>query len=356
VAYELFVSNFERVPVAITALTITGMKDGQATFTTTIEDRGAAKDLTNMFSIAGPPTLPQEPVLQPGQGGILYVLLDFAFDSGPRRLTHTIEVQVPGDPRTVQTIQAAQDVLVGRTEPMLVSAPLRGTHWWTANGPSNFSRHRRIFVVIDGQPRLVEKYAVDWAILGDNGDTFSGDAKENASYFAYRRDILAVADGDIVSIKNDLPENVPGEPPVVPITVETLGGNYVVQDLGKGRFAFYAHLIPGSIAVKPGDRVRRGEVLGHLGNSGNSTEPHLHFHLMDGPDPLRSNSVPFHLDEFTRHEYAIVCEQPGQCQIVCVTPEQCIPIDGPRALVITSSHVVHQQTFMDFDLGDFTPQ
>jgi Peptidase family M23 len=199
----------------------------------------------------------------------------------------------------------------------------------------------------------VEKYAVDGVRLGENGDTFSGDTKENAGYSAYGSEIVAVADGDIVSIKNDLPENVPGEPPVVSITVDTVGGNYVIQDLGKGRFAFYAHIIPASILVKPGDHVRRGDVLGHLSNSGNSTESHLHFHVMDGPDPLRSNSVPFIIDEFTRHDYEIVCEPPGQCQVLCLKLDQCIPVDGPRKLVIESSQVVPHQTFMDFDLGDF---
>ncbi|MDX1983227.1 MAG: M23 family metallopeptidase [Bryobacteraceae bacterium] len=74
---------------------------------------------------------------------------------------------------------------------------------------------------------------------------------------------------------------------------ETLGGNYIVLDLGGGRFAFYAHLQPGSLRVKPGDKVKRGQVLGLACNSGNSTEPHLHFHVSNGPDPLASEGLPF---------------------------------------------------------------
>jgi murein DD-endopeptidase MepM/ murein hydrolase activator NlpD len=69
--------------------------------------------------------------------------------------------------------------------------------------------------------------------------------------------------------------------------------------MGKGRFAFYAHLQPGSIRVKVGDTVKTGQVLGLLGNSGNSDAPHLHFHIMDGPRPLSSNGLPYRFTRFT---------------------------------------------------------
>jgi len=84
----------------------------------------------------------------------------------------------------------------------------------------------------------------------------------------------------------------------VPITLETVGGNYVIIDIGGGRYAFYAHLQPGSLRVKKGDRVRRGQVVGLVGNSGNSTEPHLHFHLADGTTPLGAEGIPYAHDAF----------------------------------------------------------
>jgi murein DD-endopeptidase MepM/ murein hydrolase activator NlpD len=79
----------------------------------------------------------------------------------------------------------------------------------------------------------------------------------------------------------------------------------VIVDIGSGRYAFYAHLQPGSPRVKVGDRVRRGQVLGLVGNSGNSTEPHLHFHLSDGNSPLGSEGVPYGYETF---------EVVGRCQ------------------------------------------
>lgn len=70
-------------------------------------------------------------------------------------------------------------------------------------------------------------------------------------------------------------------------------GNHLVLDLGDGTYAAYAHLQRGSLAVRPGDRVVAGQRIARCGNSGNSTEPHLHFQLMDGPDPDTARGVPF---------------------------------------------------------------
>lgn len=77
-----------------------------------------------------------------------------------------------------------------------------------------------------------------------------------------------------------------------------MDGNHVVLDLGGGRYAFYAHLRKGSVAVHPGDRVRRGQVLAKVGNTGNTSAPHLHFHLMDGPSVLGSEGIPYVIDRF----------------------------------------------------------
>ena len=110
---------------------------------------------------------------------------------------------------------------------------------------------------------------------------------------------MAVADAVVVATKDGIPENVPGPTSgAVPITLETVGGNHVILDLGGGRFAFYAHLQPGSLRVKTGDKVRRGQVVGLVGNSGNSTEPHLHFHISDSNSPLGSEGLPYALPSF----------------------------------------------------------
>src|SRR6202030_3311323 len=117
-------------------------------------------------------------------------------------------------------------------------------------------------------------------------------------YRAYGTEILAVADGVVTQTKDGIPQNIPNKPPVVPITLETIGGNHVIMEIGNGLYAFYAHIQPGSIRVKVGDNVRRGQVLGLLGNSGNSTEPHLHFHICNANSELGCEGLPYAFAEY----------------------------------------------------------
>lgn len=82
------------------------------------------------------------------------------------------------------------------------------------------------------------------------------------------------------------------------MTLEEADGNHIVLDLGGGKYALYAHLKPGSVKVREGDTVKRGQVMAQVGNTGNTTAPHLHFHIMDGPSTLGSNGLPYVIDSF----------------------------------------------------------
>ncbi len=188
-------------------------------------------------------------------------------------------------------------VAVSKVKPLVLGPPLRGADWLAANGPSNTSIHRRALIPVEGRFHIAQRFAIDWLRMGADGKSYTGDPKDNKNYHAYGSEVLAVADGVVAEVKDGLPENVPGiASRAVPITLETVGGNHIVLNLGGGRFAFYAHLQPGKLRVQLGDKVKRGQVLGLLGNSGNSTEPHLHFHLSDGVSPLGSEGVPYVLE------------------------------------------------------------
>ena len=178
-------------------------------------------------------------------------------------------------------------------------------------GPANTAtaaRHRRSAQVFEGTPRIAQRYAIDWVRLGDNGQTYQGDRRKNRSYYSYGAEVLAVANGVVVEVKDGIPENTPpadskdGTPPAVSlaveITMETVAGNHVNLDLGGGVYAMYAHLQPGSIRVKLGDKVTPGQVIGLLGNSGHAGEPHLHFQLMDRNSPLNSEGLPYYFPGF----------------------------------------------------------
>jgi murein DD-endopeptidase MepM/ murein hydrolase activator NlpD len=152
---------------------------------------------------------------------------------------------------------------------------------------------------VGGAPSIAQRFAIDYVKVNERDTTYDGDRLKNESYYAEGNDALAVADGRVVAVKDGIPENVPGVTSrAVPITLETVGGNHVIIDIGGGRFAFYAHLKPGAIRVRAGERVKRGQVIGLVGNSGNSTEPHLHFHISDANSPLGSEGVPYGYDAF----------------------------------------------------------
>jgi murein DD-endopeptidase len=176
----------------------------------------------------------------------------------------------------------------------VLGPPLRGEGWLTGNGPDPQTGHRRGLMAVEGNAAIGQRFAIDYVKMDETGRRFAGDSLKNESYYAEGVDALAVADGIVASVKDGIPENIPGVASrAVPITLETVGGNFVILDIGQGRYAFYAHLKPGSLRVRPGDRVRKGQVIGLVGNSGNSTEPHLHFHLMDGTSPLGSEGIPY---------------------------------------------------------------
>ncbi len=151
-----------------------------------------------------------------------------------------------------------------------------------------------------------ETFAIDWVRL-QGGRQWTGVGAQNEQHFAFGADVVSVAEGTVVSVRDDMPEETPRQPPVAVKHADDYAGNRVVvrmqpheQHFALGEvWATYAHLQPGSIPVRMGERVTPGQRLGRLGNSGNSTDPHLHFQLSDGPDVLTANSLPFVIDRYT---------------------------------------------------------
>lgn len=238
--------------------------------------------------------VPDKTLLSPGTRGVafLWVTLDSAV---PSELRHRIAVAGEKGERVLE----AGRIQVRPEATLTLGPPLRGSGWLAAVGPSNTSGHRRTFITLDGRPRIAQRFAIDFARLGESGLPFQGDPKKNESWYGYGQEVLAVADGVVASVQDGIPENVPLSPEMaIPIDVSNAGGNHVIVKLEDGRHAFFAHLIPGSLRVKPGDRVTSGQVLGLLGNSGNSDAPHLHFHVSDANSPLGSEGQPYAFESF----------------------------------------------------------
>ena len=122
-----------------------------------------------------------------------------------------------------------------------------------------------------------QRFALDFVVVRD-GSTHAGEGRAPEDYHCWDRPILAPAAGTVAAVVDGLPDQAIGEmDPANP------AGNHIVLDLGEGEFAFLAHLRQGSVAVKPGERVDSGQEVGRCGNSGNTSEPHLHFHLQTAP-------------------------------------------------------------------------
>ena len=143
-------------------------------------------------------------------------------------------------------------------------------------------------------------FAIDIDGLGKNYEGQLNDANENGSDMGWGRELLAPAAGTVVYARNDVPDNAhPGKRPdwdwYVPLhdPAQAYEGNCVVIDHGNSEYSALMHMIQGSVLVKVGDRVAAGQVIGKMGNSGDSDGPHLHYQLQAGPLFSHDQSLPF---------------------------------------------------------------
>jgi hypothetical protein len=131
-----------------------------------------------------------------------------------------------------------------------------------------------------------QRYACDFLIL-KRGSAYSGNQYKNESYHSFGQEILAPAAGVVVSVENNIPDNVP----VGKVNKVQPRGNCVIIDHGNSEFSCLAHLKQHSVRVKAGDEVKPGDVIGLCGNSGNSNPAHLHFQVSNSPDIKNSQSI-----------------------------------------------------------------
>ena len=331
-AFELYVTNWGSTPLKITKLDVNG-KDDQ---TVLVSQSASGKQLAAMFvPIGGDGTKPNDPSLKPGQTGVFFIFVDWIPDQGdPDNFQTSITIDQHGERSGSGTIHTAA-LDLNQDDPIVIHSPLRGKNWLAANGPSNTSPHRRAMLPVNGLPHIGQRYAIDWIQLGDDGKTFTGDEHDNKSYHAWDQEIHAAADGKIVEVKDGIPENVPNSGKLaVQMTYDTLAGNHIIEQLNEDHYAAYAHLRPGTIKVKVGDTVHAGDVLAHLGNTGNSSEPHLHFQVCDAPSFPASEGLPFAIDQYTYDDYKLD--------------------KAPKPLLtIKSSHPMTKQEPMEDELDSF---
>ncbi|ELZ06873.1 M23 family metallopeptidase [Natrialba aegyptia] len=160
------------------------------------------------------------------------------------------------------------------------------------------------WTVINGSPDreyshswglYAQRYAYDFVIADEDGRTTAGDRGPPDEFYCFGEPILAPADGTVVSVRTDHRDYHRTDGWLDPLQRSILGNNVIIEHAG-GEFSVLAHLQRGSVAVEPGERVDRGQRIARCGHSGNSTEPHLHFHVQDRPNFFLGAGLPVQFD------------------------------------------------------------
>ncbi|MCF7548109.1 M23 family metallopeptidase [Pseudonocardia sp. WMMC193] len=293
VTYELLLTNATPAPVTVEKVDV--LAGGRVVDSLTGPRLAAQSTLLAEQSADpanGDPAAPVTPIPASGVG---VVWLDVLFDgAAPDSLAHRVTASIGGGP----AVEVDTGTVPVSTAPApVLGPPLRGGPWYASDGCCvDNTHHRRGLAPIDGRILVPQRYAIDWYLLDDQHRAWVDDPSQITNFLAYDQPAIAVADGVVVDATDGFADttSLPAPPPVPPI-VETVG-NHVTLMIAPGRYALYAHFKQGSVAVQTGQQVKQGDVLGHIGSSGNSTAPHLHFQLNTEPTFFPTDSTPFAFD------------------------------------------------------------
>lgn len=321
--YELRLINAFPVPVTVQEVKVRDANGGRVITTLSGTDLSASLTLQPL----GLPPINNE--LAPSTVGIVWLDVKLADPSElPPQIDHELTISVPpGLPVPESVISTGAATPVDVRPPTVIAPPLEGPGW-VAFGSCCDGPHRRAVQPVNNELWVAQRFAIDFNRINDQRMLATGDQNVNANWPTYDQPVLAVADATVTVSANDRADQVPNS--TEPVDLEKADGNYVILELDQGLYAFYAHLKPGSVTVRDGDRVTKGQDIGRTGNSGSSSGPHLHFQLMDHPSALAANGRPYVFDSF-----AAQGTTPPVEELMQTNPEtDPVPIDtataGPR--------------------------
>ncbi len=291
--YELHLTNQGTTPLALHQVAV---ENGSGA----VLDSWSEGALASRFVVTGTAPGPRAPgaTIPAGRRGVVFVWLSPKDPATVgNALIHRL-VFSSGDGATRDTLTAPPVALM-RSEAVRIASPVRGGPWGMLRGPSNTSGHRIGLVTVGGATRVPQRFAIDFAKLGADGRLFGADSTRNEAWYGYGDSVFSATDGEVVLVRDGIGDNVPlSGQMATEIDAKTAPGNLVSVAFGDGRFASYSHLKAGSIRVKQGDRISRGQLLGLIGNSGSSGGPHLHFQVSAAAEVLYGEGLPFTLREF----------------------------------------------------------
>jgi len=285
--YELILTNYGSNPVTIDGIEISDADGGKV-----LLNMPNDKLRTEMIC---PGVKKQEGTMTPGVISLVFVNIELKKDEKvPDLLVHKIHYSgTLADKSKNKT--TVLEVVVDHSEPVVLGSPLVGKKWLATGGYSSPSGHRRSIFPVGNELKSAQRFAIDWVQLDDKNKLFSDDGKENSKWTGYGKPVLAVADGTVYGVVNRFED----QPPFKASGSLTFpAGNSITLQIGDKAYAMYAHLKPGSIKVKEGDVVKKGQQLAEVGSVGNSDGPHLHLHITEGPEVLESNGIPYVFEQF----------------------------------------------------------
>lgn len=285
VYYELYLTNFSNDSISLEKIDVLDVVDSSVVVSF---NRG---DLINRFSRLG-----LQNIIAPGNARVVY--LEWQNDKTDAQLMHRLSFALfQGNKKQTFSVQGAC-ISLSEKPPIVLGAPLSGGPWAAVYDPSWSRGHRRVIYTVDGKARIPGRFAIDFIKLDKLGQYANGDDNVVKNWYGYGAAVLAVSDGIISATRDDFREsstlsNHPEHP------AEKATGNYISMDIGNNCIAFYEHLKPGSIKVVPGQRVKKGDVIAAVGFTGQTTGPHLHFHVADQHSALGAEGIPFVFERFT---------------------------------------------------------
>jgi Peptidase family M23 len=289
--YELELTNGFPVPVEATEVVVRDARTGHPVAHLSGEELTAA--MGPLAASYGQPTTTVAP------SGVSVVWMEIPFKSRhqiPAEIEHTVTTKVPAGLPVPESIVSSGGVSpVDLHAPVVIGPPVEGPGW-VAAGACCDGPHRRALQPVNGRLALGQRFAVDFNRGNPEGRWVVGDPDVNQNWIFYGDPVLAIADGVVVEAVDKYPDQIPNHQQ--PTGLEEADGNHVIIHFGEGRYAGYAHLIPGSVTVHDGQHVHRGQVIGRLGNSGASGGPHLHLQVMDKPSLTDSEGLPFAFSHF----------------------------------------------------------
>jgi len=290
--YELHVVNCSKIDLTLNRLELFEVQSGKVR--AALEDvalTGAIGRMDRQAAVGAERNIP------PGVEAIVYMTVEWP-EQAARIVTLKHRITYSGDSGNPlnATVEGGEFQVLAEA-PVVLGAPLRGGDWTPIYNDSWKLGHRRVIYTTNGVEHIPGRFAIDWMKVAPDGTHAKGDEANPANWYGYGADVLAVADATVSVAMDDIPDPQSVEPQKV-VEIQNASGNYIVLDLGDGKYGFYEHLKSGSIRVRAGDRVQRGQVIAQLGYTGQSTGPHLHFHVADATMPWNAEGVPYVFQEF----------------------------------------------------------